>query len=267
MILRLQTLGTASAMPVSDRNPSAQVLSVQGRLFLIDCGEGTQQQMRRAHLSFLKTEAIFISHTHGDHIFGLPGLLNTMTMYGRTGKLDIYGPADLGDYLDFCRSHFGAGEGYELVFHPLSGDAPAVVHTSRHITVTAFPLEHKIPAWGYRFDETVTPRHRQENPAYVAKSYAYCSDTRPFAALPDYIRGVNTLFHEATYPDSMADKAADRYHSTTRQAAACALAAGAGRLIVGHYSSRITDYDAYIAECREIFPETVAAGDLDVFEI
>ena len=267
MILRLQTLGTASAMPVSDRNPSAQVLSVQGRLFLIDCGEGTQQQMRRAHLSFLKVEAIFISHTHGDHVFGLPGLLNTMTMYGRTGRLDVYGPEDLGDYLDFCRSRFGAGEGYELVFHPFTAAEPQEVHRSRHVAVTAFPLEHKIPCCGYRFDEIVTERHMQENPAYVAKSYAYCSDTRPFAALPGYVRGVNTLYHEATYCDSMADKALDRFHSTTSQAAACALEAGVGRLIVGHYSSRITDFDAYLAECRAVFPGTLAASDGDIFEI
>ena len=267
MIFRLQTLGTASAMPVSDRNPSAQVLSVQGRLFLIDCGEGTQRQMRRCHLSFLKTEAIFISHTHGDHVFGLPGLLNTMSMYGRPGRLDIYGPEDLGEFLDYCRAHFGAGEGYELVFHPLTGDGPQLVHTSKYVAVTAFPLDHKIPTWGYRFDEIVSERHRLENPDYEAKSYAYCSDTRPFDALPGHVRGVHTLYHEATYCSDMADKAAERFHSTTAQAARCALDAGVRRLIVGHYSSRIKDFDRYIAECREVFPETYAAQDGDLFEI
>lgn len=267
MIFQLQTLGTASAMPVSDRNPSAQVLSVQGRLFLIDCGEGTQQQMRRCHLSFLKVEAIFISHTHGDHIFGLPGLLNTMSLYGRTGRLDIYGPTQLGEIIDCFKKHFSAGEGYELVFHPLEGDAPQKIHISRHLEVTAFPLRHKIPCWGYRFDERVSERHRSANPLYEAKSYAYCSDTAPFGELPSYVRGVNTLFHEATYPDSLADKAQSYFHSTTRQAARCALEAGVRRLIVGHYSSRIKDYDEYLRECREIFPESYAASDGDLFDI
>ena len=267
MNLKLKIMGTASAMPISDRNPSAQMLSVNGRLFLIDCGEGTQQQMRRCHLSFLKVEAIFISHIHGDHLFGLFGLLNSMAMYGRTGVLDIYGPQALGGILNFYRNWFGNDDGFEIAFHPLTGKAPEVVHTSKHITVTAFPLKHKIDCYGYRFDEIVTPRHALENPAYRGKSYAYCSDTMPFEGLADWVRGVDLLYHEATYMDDMADKAAFRFHSTTSGAARCALEAGAKRLVVGHYSSRITDFDAYLQECRAIFPDTVAAQDGDVFEI
>ncbi len=267
MIFTLTTLGTASAMPVSDRNPSAQMLSAGGRLFLVDCAEGTQQQIRRCHLSFLKIEAIFISHIHGDHVFGIFGLLNTMAMYGRTAPLDIYGPQALGSVLGFYRSFFGEYDGYELRFHPLDCKEPRQIHVSKFLTVSAFPLVHKIECYGYRFDETVTPRHAEANPAYRAKSYAYCSDTAPFPRLPDWVRGVTCLYHEATYPDDMASKAADRFHSTGRQAAECALAAGAGRLIIGHYSSRITDFDALLSECREVFPGTVAANDGDVFEI
>ena len=260
-------MGTASAMPISDRYPSAQMLKANGRLFLIDCGEGCQQQMRRCHFSFVKVEAIFISHTHGDHVFGLFGLLNSMAMYGRAVPLHIYGPQPLGNILAFYRNYFTDADSFEIVYHPLSMKAPELIHTSKHLTVTAFPLQHKIAAFGFRFDEIVTERHRLENPAYRGKSYAYCADTMPFPELPEWVRGVDLLYHEATYMDEMADKAAARYHSTTKQAAQCALEAGATKLVVAHYSSRITDFDAYLRECTEVFPETVAATDCQVFEI
>lgn len=267
MILRLTTLGTASAMPVSDRNPSAQMLEANGRLFLLDCGEGTQQQIRRAHLSFMRIEAIFISHIHGDHLFGLFGLLNTLAMYGRTAPLDIYGPQALGGVLNFYGSYFGTGDCYELRFHALDCREPQVVHTSKSLAVSAFPLNHKIECFGFRFDEIVTPRHAEANPDYRPKSYAYCSDTAPFAELPLWVKGVSCLYHEATYCVEMEDKAAARFHSTTADAARCALEAGAGRLIVGHYSSRITDFESFLEECRAVFPLTDAANDGDVFEI
>ena len=260
-------MGTASAMPISDRYPSAQMLKANGRLFLIDCGEGCQQQMRRCHFSFVKIEAIFISHTHGDHVFGLFGLLNSMAMYGRAVPLHIYGPQPLGNILAFYRNYFTDADSFEIVYHPLSMKAPELIHTSKHLTVTAFPLQHKIAAFGFRFDEIVTEHHRLENPAYRGKSYAYCADTMPFPELPEWVRGVDLLYHEATYMDEMADKAAARYHSTTKQAAQCALEAGAKKLVVAHYSSRITDFDAYLRECTEVFPETVAATDCQVFEI
>ncbi len=267
MILRLTTMGTASAMPISDRNPSAQMLEASGRLFLIDCGEGTQQQIRRCHLSFLKIEAIFISHIHGDHLFGLFGLLNTMAMYGRSAPLDIYGPQALGGVLNFYRCYFGTGDLYELRFHQLDSKEPVLVHSSKSVTVSAFPLNHKIDCYGFRFDEIVTPRHMEANPAYRPKSYAYCSDTAPFPQLAEWVKGVSCLYHEATYPVEMADKAGQRFHSTTADAARCALEAGAERLIVGHYSSRVTDFEAFIQECRAIFPSTIAANDCEVFEI
>ena len=260
-------MGTASAMPISDRNPSAQMLDLHGRLFLIDCGEGTQQSIRRLHLSFVKIEAIFISHIHGDHIFGIFGLLSTIGLYGRTKKLDIYAPPAFGPILKFFKSYFGENVAFPIDFHPLGMSEPQVIYESDVLEVKAFPLHHKIECYGFRFDEIVTERHMQENPAYVADSYAYCSDTMPFDDLPGYVRGVRALYHEATYQEEMADKARDRFHSTTAQAAKCAAEAGAGRLIVGHYSSRITDFEAYIAECRAVFPDTVAAQDGDVFEI
>ena len=266
MNFTLTIMGTASAMPISDRNPSAQMLAVQGRLFLLDCGEGTQQQIRRAHLSFLKVEAIFISHIHGDHLFGLFGLLNTMTLYGRTEPLYIYGPQALGSVLNFYKSFFGDHDSYEIRFTAVDAKELQPVHESKHVRVSAFPLKHRIECYGWRFDEIVTERHRRENPAYRAKSYAYCSDTMPFPELAAWVRGVDLLYHEATFPRDMADKAVKHWHSTGEQAAQCARDAGAGRLVIGHYSSRITDFDALLQECRDVFPETTTAQDGDVID-
>ena len=258
-------MGTASAMPISDRNPSAQMLNVHGRLFLIDCGEGTQQQIRRCRLSFLKIEAVFLSHIHGDHVFGLFGLLSTMAMYGRTAPLDIYAPQNFAPILKFYLSYYGEELNYEVLHHPLKMKGPEEVHVSKNVSVKAFPLKHKIECYGFRFDEIV-PERRPGNVPFKAHSYAYCSDTAPFPELPQWVKGVDLLYHEATYPVEYADKAAQRFHSTTADAARCALQAGAGKLVVGHYSSRVRDIEVFTRECREIFPQSYAASDCEVFE-
>ena len=307
MNFTLTILGSASALPFSDRNPSAQALSVHGRLFLIDCGEGTQQRIRQEHLSFVKIEAIFISHIHGDHVFGLFGILSTMSLYHRTGELHIFGPSNLGPILNFYRSYFGADLSYEIVFHPLNFSVPTVIagaanpssdvsqpscstppiasdgplpltmpraawpsegqsapaYGSKHIIVTAFPLNHKIDCYGFRFDEVVGPRRNPWKP----RSYAYVSDTAPFPELAEYVKGVDLLYHEATYPAEMADKAEQYFHSTTVQAAACAREAGVGKLLMGHFSSRVKDIPALAGESRDIFPESYTVNDGDVFEI
>ena len=311
MDFKLTILGSASALPASSRNPSAQALSVHGRLFLIDCGEGTQQRIRQEHLSFVKIEAVFISHIHGDHCFGLFGLLSTMSLYHRVAPLHIYGPQNLGPILKFYMSYFGQDLGYEIVCHPLSckeaqiivgaaaGKAPSSAenapsddsaaaierqgpelsspkpffsegrndsgptYESKFMQVTAFPLNHKIDCYGFRFDEVVTPRRNPWKP----RSYAYVSDTAPFEELPGYVSGVDLLYHEATYPAELQNKAEQYFHSTTAQAAECAKAAGAGKLLVGHFSSRVKDISLLEAECREIFPETIAVNDGDIFEI
>lgn len=265
MNFTLSILGTASAMPISDRNPSAQVLSVHGRLFLIDCAEGTQQQIRRMHLSFLKIEAIFLSHIHGDHCFGIFGLLSTMAMYGRTQELHIYAPAAFAGMLKCFRTYFSDGVNFEIVHHVLSGKGLSEIHLSKAVRVCSFPLDHKIECYGFRFDEVLSARGKASG--HTPASYAYCSDTRPFEELPGFVKGVSLLYHEATYPLDMEDKAAARFHSTTADAARCALQASAGRLLVGHYSSRVTDFDALLAECRSIFPATDLAQDLMTVEI
>lgn len=242
------------------------MLCAEGHLFLIDCGEGTQQQMRRMHLSFVKVEAVFISHIHGDHIFGIFGLLNSMSMYGRTAPLYIYGPRAVGSVLNFYKSCLSGGkEAFEIIFTPVNCKSPTPVHTSRHVRVSAFPLHHHIECYGYRFDEIPNPKRPSTALEVPLKSYAYCSDTETFPELAEWVRGVDLLYHEATYTSDMADKAAYHHHSTTVQAARCALDAGVKQLVVGHYSSRIRDFASFLKECTEIFPNTVAANDCDVF--
>ena len=264
MSFTLRILGTASAMPISDRNPSAQVLCVQGRLFLIDCGEGTQQMMRKLHLSFLKVEAVFISHIHGDHVFGLFGLLSTMTMYNRTQTLHIFGPEALRSIIRFYLSFFADGSNYTIEFHEVKVNGCEHIYDSKDVRVSAFPLHHKIECYGYRFDEILSERSLEKRRAV---SYAYCSDTMPFPALSDFVKGVMVLYHECTYTQDLADKAGKYFHSSTSDAAKCALACGAEKLIIGHYSSRIRDVKVYETECKKIFPETIAAVDGDIFEI
>ena len=259
-------MGTASAMPISDRNPSAQMLNVHGRLFLIDCGEGTQQTIRRLHMSFVKIEAIFISHIHGDHVFGIFGLLSTISLYGRTAPIDIYAPPSFGSVLKFFLSYFGEGVAFPINFHPLESKGPEVVYDSKVLSVSAFPLNHKIECYGFRFDEKASPRRPDKAP-FKARSYAYCSDTAPFPELAEWVRGVDVLYHEATYIEEYAEKAGLYHHSTAAQAAMCARDAGAGRLILGHYSSRVRDISLFEKEAGKIFQNTVAAGDGDVFDI
>ena len=256
-------LGTASAVPFSDRNPSAQALSVRGRLYLLDCGEGTQQRIRQEHLSFVKIQAVFISHIHGDHIFGLYGLLSTMSLYHRTEPLRILGPAGLEPVLDFFKSTFGADLSYSLDFVPLSCQAPEEVYSDGDIRVFAFPLNHGLPCFGFRVEEIVGQRINPWKP----RSYAYCSDTAPFEQLPQWVSGVDILYHEATYPRQFADKAKQYLHSTTFDAAECALKAGVGKLLIGHYSSRVKDISIFEQESRTVFAESYAANDGDIFEI
>ena len=173
---KVTLLGTASAMPVRGRNQSAQALQVHGRLFLIDCGEGVQYSMVEHHIPMMKLDSLFISHIHGDHCFGLFGLLSTMGLYHRTGDLHIYGPQNLGPILKFYLSYFGQDLGYEIVFEPLSNGKTIALPS---LNVTAFQLNHKIDCYGFRFDEVVSPRRNPWKP----RSYAYVSDTAPFPEL------------------------------------------------------------------------------------
>ena len=307
MDFTLTVLGTASAKPVIGRQQSAQVLSVHGRSFLIDSGEGVQMRLQQCRLSPMKIDSIFISHIHGDHVFGLPGLLSTMGMLSRTQPLIIYAPANFGPLLKFFLSYYGEGIAFEIRHVPLTMKEPSVVYETKSLEVSAFPLNHGIETFGFLFREKepqynvrkwkideygltlaeigavkrgedvvriapdgsslVLPLAELGYMPYQARSYAYCSDTAPFPEEASWVHGVDILYHEATYLEELSEMAAARHHSTTLQAARCALEAGAGKLVIGHYSSRGKDIASYEAECRSIFPSTFAAPDLDVFDV
>ncbi len=302
MNFTVNILGTASALPKAERYPSAQVLNVRGRLFMIDCGEGAQIQMRRLGISFLKLERICLSHIHGDHIFGIFGLLSTMGMLGRTAPLTIYAPKSFASTLNFFKSNFGEGFLYEIEHVELDMSSPQVVYENRTVELLAFPLNHRIDTFGFIIREKVPQLNVHKDAiarygltlseigtlkrgedvvredmiipvseaAYLPfkpRSYAYCSDTAPFPQLAEWVSGVSVLYHEATFPAEMEEMAAKTFHSTTLQAARCAKDAGVGKLLVGHYSSRYQSLDFYLDELRSVFPESELTHDLDVIEI
>ena len=303
MNFTLNILGTASALPTVNRYPSAQVLDVRGRLFLIDCGEGVQMQIRRQHLSILKLDTVFISHLHGDHTFGLFGLLSTMSMLGRTAPLHIYAPGAFGKILSDFMASFGEGFKFEPVHHPVAVDAPVKIFETRSLEVLAFPLRHRIETYGYLFrektpmknvrkeaidrfgltlseigslkrgedvvreDGTVICNSEAAYQPYEPRSFAYCSDTASFPELSGWIKGVDLLYHETTFPQEYDALAKATFHSTTVQAAACARDAGVGKLVAGHYSSRFPDVSFYLDEIRGIFPETVLGREGMVIDI
>lgn len=302
MNFTLNVLGTASALPTTERHPSAQVLDVRGRLFMIDCGEGAQVQMRKAGLSFLKIEHICLSHIHGDHVFGLFGLLSTMAMLGRSSQLNIYAPEGFRTVLEFFLKTFGEGILFEINYVPLSMKAPELIYENRTTELLAFPLNHRVDTFGFMIrekrpqfnvykeaitrygltlaeigalkrgedvirEDMVIPHEDAAYLPFEPRSYAYCSDTAPFPELAGWIQGVTLLYHEATFPESMAEMAARTFHSTTIQAAQTARDAGAGRLLVGHYSSRFPDVGFFLDEIRSVFPDADLAHDMDVVDI
>ena len=295
-------LGTASAMPVVNRNQSAQALQVHGRLFLVDCGEGVQNQMVRYRVPMMKLDSVFISHIHGDHVFGIFGLLSTLGMKGRRTPLNIFAPVSFGPILKFFLSYYGDGIAFEIRFTPLKMKAPEVILETKTAQVLAFPLNHGIETFGFLFREKepmmnvrkdaiaeygltlteigalkrgedvlrpegIIPNAAAAYKPFEPRSYAYVSDTAPFPEETEWLRGVTVLYHETTYLEELADQGVLRHHSTTLQAASVARDAGAGRLLIGHYSSRTRESAPYEAECRKVFPATYAASDGDVYEI
>lgn len=303
MDFTLNILGTASALPTVNRYPSAQVLDVRGRLFLFDCGEGTQMQMRRMGLSYQKVEVFCLSHIHGDHMFGIFGLLSTMGMLGRRNKLDIFAPRSFGPVLKFFMSYFGDGIGFPVEHHVLKAGEPELIYDSKNVALYAFPLHHRIESFGFMVREKEPLRNvykdciekyglgiaeiaqlkngedvfRENGEVifnkdvtyrpYDPRSFAYCSDTAPFPELSGWVRGVDLLYHEATFPASMAETAAATFHSTTVQAAECAAAAGVKKLVVGHYSSRFKDIRPFLDEIKPVFPNAVLASEGDRIDI
>ncbi|MGD0581328.1 MAG: ribonuclease Z [Bacteroidales bacterium] len=301
--MNLTILGSSSALPTSERNPSAHVLAAHERFFLIDCGEGTQLQMRKHHIRFAKINHIFISHLHGDHVFGLYGLLSTFSLMGRAAPLHLYAPEK---YEVILRSHladFDIHLNFEIDFIPLKDKDPVKVLDDKYLTVISFPLEHRIPAFGFVFTEkmadrkikkeciekysipvprimsikkgadlilddgTVIPNDEITFPPPAPRSFAYCSDTSYFKRLSSFVKGADLLYHEATFDRSEEKLAAKTGHSTTIDAATVALEAGAGALIIGHFSARYKDVNVLVEEARTVFPGTFPAIDGKTYEV
>jgi ribonuclease Z len=264
---------------------------------MIDCGEGAQLQLRRSKLKFTRLNHIFISHLHGDHCFGLMGLISTFGLLGRTAQLHIYAHADLEKLLQPQLDFFCKGMTYEVVFHNIDPTQAAVIYEDRSVTVTTIPLRHRIPSCGFLFQEKKTPNHiirdmidfyripvsqlnkikngedyiteegvvvpnnRLTTPSAAPRSYAYCSDTLYLKSIIPQIKGVDLLFHESTFAQSDAARAKETYHTTAAQAAELALEAEAKQLVIGHFSARYEDESVLLKEAQAVFPNTLLAKE------
>ena len=270
---------------------------------MVDCGEGTQLQLRKLRVRFTKVSHVFISHLHGDHCFGLIGMISTFGLLGRTAKLHVYANERLENMLDYQMQMFCHDLGYEVVFHPIDATQQAVIYEDRSMTVETIPLCHRMPTCGFLFREKpslphirremidfykiptsqimnikngadwttdegeLVPNNRLVEPAEAPRSYAYCSDTRYMPELHQMIKGVSTLYHESTYGEDNILMAQKYYHSTARQAATVARDAGVGQLILGHYSSRYEDENILLNEAREVFANSHLAAEMDCFNV
>jgi len=296
-------LGCGSALPTLHHLASSQIVSIREKMFMVDCGEGTQIQLRRSKVRFTKINNIFISHLHGDHCFGLIGMISTFGMLGRTAPLDIYAPTYFGPILDMQLKSFCEGLDYEVRFHGIDTTSDNVIYEDRSLTVTTIPLRHRIPCCGFLFREKPTLPHicrdmvdfynvptyaynnikegkdwitsegdiicasRLTSPADPVRSYAYCSDTAYIPDLYKMIQGVSALYHESTYGNDNEGRAIKYHHSTAAQAAKVARDAKVGMLILGHYSARYENEEKLLTEAKEIFPNSFLSNENKVFMI
>lgn len=303
MSFAVTILGCSSAKPTPNRHPSGQAVNIHEQYYLVDAGEGTQQQLIRFGINPLKLRAVFISHLHGDHVYGIFPLISTLGLYGRRTPLDIYAPAPFGEMLEADLRLFDADLPYEVVWHRVDTTKHALLMENRTVEVWSIPLRHRVPCAGFLFREKepplnvdkfkivkyalsiaqITAAKRGEEVTletgevipngeltyrpYRARSYAYLSDTNFSARAAELCRGVDLMYHEATYAAAEQRSARDRGHSTTLDAAKAALKAGARRLVIGHYSSRYKDEGVLVDEARTLFPETWPATEGTTFTI
>ena len=264
----LTILGCGSAKPTYQNSPSGQVLCLHDKAFLIDCGEGVQLTMQRMGLRTNRLYSLFISHLHGDHCFGVIGLISTLAMTSRQQPLHIYSHPDLQRLLQPQLDYHCTGISFDVVFHPFNPRKEEVIFEDRSVSVTTIPLKHTVPCCGFLFTEH---RRRQNgNGEFYRESrkrYAYCSDTMYTEKILPVIDGVDTLYHETTYTEEYAQKAPCTMHSTARQAAEIAQKAHVKQLIIGHYSARVDDHNLFLEEAKAIFPNTVKAEERTVLKI
>ncbi|MFC2096416.1 ribonuclease Z [Bacteroidota bacterium] len=297
MTFELTILGSSSAVPTSNRNLTAHVLNVHERFFLIDCGEGTQIQIRKNKIRFGKIDHIFISHLHGDHIFGLFGLISTFNLLDRDKDLNIYAHPELENILNKHIEYFERTISYKIIYHHLKPKVNEIIYEDEKLIVETIPLKHRVPTCGFKFTEKPHLRNLRKNvvedyqipiseiqsiregydytkdnnkvilnseltlPPYKARSYAYCTDTAYFEKIIPIIKDVDLLFHEATFAKNMVHQAKQTYHSTSEDAANIAKKAGVNRLLIGHFSARYKDVSPLVTEAKKIFPNTFSAED------
>ncbi len=300
---KVHILGCGSALPTLKHNASAQIIEMRGKCFMMDCGEGAQMQFRRSHIHFAKINAIFISHLHGDHCFGLLGLLSTFGMLGRTSKLRVFAPKEYDALFKQQRDFFMQGMEYEIEFVPVDTEKAQMVYEDHAVTVETVPLQHRVPCCGYIFREKPTLPHIRRNmidfygiptsqinnikngadwtneegevipnarlvkPAAPPRSYAYMSDTRYVPSLAEKVKGVTMLYHESTYASEHEDRAKLYYHSTAHQAAMVARDAGVGKLLLGHYSARYNNESLLLKEARDIFPSSFLSKEGHTYSV
>jgi ribonuclease Z len=300
--MKVTILGNNSALPAYGRYPTSQVVSLYGQDILIDCGEGTQIRMQQYGVRWRHMEHIFISHLHGDHYFGIFGLLTSMSLLGRTTALHLYAPAPLEGLINAMLAVASTDLGYPFFFHPLPEGAGLLVD-HKLFTAHCFPVEHRIPCHGFVITRKTRGRKLLPDkaaeagiPAYFydrlkagedytdkegrviqnelvtedgpsPKRYAYCADTIYTDSFLEHIRGVDMLYHESTYLSDNEERAASRFHSTAAQAAMIAQKAGARQLLLGHYSSKYRDVSAFAAEAAQIFPNVMASVEGAAYEL
>ena len=295
----VQILGCGSALPTTRHNASSQLVSLRDKLFMVDCGEGTQLQMRRCHAGFARLNHIFISHLHGDHCFGLIGLISTLGMLGRghAATLHIHAFPELETLLRPQLDFFCRDMAYEVCFHPFDPGRSEVIYDDRSLSVTTIPLKHRVPSSGFLFrekraqphllreradyyeipvnalhlikagadwtlpDGTVIPNSQLTEPAAEPRSYAYLCDTAPLDSVVPLIEGVDLLYHDSTFITADEARASHTCHSTSAQAATIAAKAHVGRLLLGHFSARNIDERIILDEARAIFPNTILADE------
>ncbi len=299
----IHVLGCGSALPTTRHLATSQVIDLRDKQYMIDCGEGTQVQMRNLRIRFNRLGHIFITHLHGDHCFGLPGLISTLGMLGRTGDLVIHGPKELSTFLNCVLTEFCRGLEFKVIFEPVDTTVHSLVMEDRSLSVYSIPLKHRIPTCGYLFSEKpkephiiremtdfyqvpikwmkdikqgkdyITPEGETipnswlTRPAEPPKRYAFCSDTAYNPSIIPIIEGVDLLYHEATFAESDEARAKETFHSTACQAATIARDAHVKKLMIGHYSARYEDCSILKQEADTIFPETILANEGLVFPL
>jgi len=300
--IKLTILGCYAATPRTLSNPTSQVLEMANHTFLIDCAEGTQVQLRKLKVGFAKINHIFISHLHGDHCYGLIGLVSTFMLFNRQHELHIYGPKGIKELILFQLRLSESFTPYPLHFHELTAKEPEVIFEDARIKVSTIPLEHRVYTNGFRFDEKpgLRPLNRQKAddlgvPPYCfdrlkrgesvtlddgrvidaivvtdhplpTRTFAYCSDTQFSEQVAEYVKGATFLYHEATFLESEQDKAQKTKHSTAKEAAEVARLAGVDTLILGHYSTRYGSIAPFKEEAEQVFEKVLLADDGEQFE-